>query len=128
VPGSLIEDIRRLLDAAAPRPWLVTQRSSPGWRVETDHGRLICYGAEELYEADNGRLIALAPTYLEVLVSELETRDFQIELQADHIKALHEEVVALRLIKERLEEIADSPLDGSTAAEVAYALGDAVTP
>lgn len=128
MPGSLIDDIKRLLDAApATRPWQITERSSPGWRVESFDGKLVCFGPEELFTADNGRLITLAPTYLEVLVSELETRDFQIELQADHIAALHEEVVALRIIKERLEEIANSPLDGSAAAEVAWCLENPLT-
>ncbi len=128
MPNSLIDDIKRLLEhAPGVRPWQLTERSSPGWRVEGEDGVLVCYGPEELYTADNGRLIALAPTYLEVLVSELETRDFQIELQADHIKALHDEVTVLRVMKTRMEEVANTPLEGSAAAEVAYCLESAVS-
>jgi hypothetical protein len=126
VPGSLIEDVKRLLDAApAQRPWLMTERSSPGWRVETAEGSLICYGPEELYQADNARLISMGPTYLEVLVSELEERDALIVALTTERDDQYEELQVLRDIKARLEEVAASPLEGSIAAEVAWILSDA---
>lgn len=125
--GSLIEDIRRLIADATDAPWLITERSSPGWRVEDETGHLICYGPEELHTADNGRLIALGRTYLEVLVRELEDRDTRIDALLDYVNLLEAELAPLRAMRGRLEELADSPLDGSTASEVAWALGDALT-
>jgi hypothetical protein len=127
VSGSLIEDIRRLIADATDAPWLITERSSPGWRVEDQDGHLICYGPEDIHTADNGRLIALGRTYLEVLVSELEDRDTRIDALDAYVKLLEDENRTLRAIRDRLQELADSPLDGSTASEVAWALGDALT-
>jgi len=110
--------IRRLVDDAGPGVWVVTERSSPGWRVECEDGSLVCIGPEQLFEAARGRLIAQAKILLPALVQEVDdARDLIIQLTGE-AEEHRSRIASLEQVRDRVQEL----LGGTENADLAWAL------
>lgn len=118
-----LEAIEKLIADTGPELWIVTERSSPGWRVETHEGNLVCYGPEQLHEAARGRFIAQARLILPELVREhRELLTTNAQLLDVHTQCLTD-LSAAQLVIGRLRELLDSEdVEGDTVAAISWAL------
>ena len=96
VVGS-IRDLTKRSDEIGSSPWVVTSRSSPGWRIETYEGGLVGFGPGDVHDSEHARWLVDARNLLPELLD-------HTNLNREKINDLLNKVVSLDVENQGLYE------------------------